>query len=1060
MPNKSQASRPEWEDPEATGINKLPPHATLIPYPNRETAINENQTSFYWISLNGTWKFHWSRRPADRPREFFHSESDLGSWDDIQVPGQWQLFPWKYDPPQYLNMKYPPSLRTRHIPSIDPDFNPVGSYFTNFTVPSEWDGLEIFIHFAGVESAFYVWVNGQQVGFSQGSQTPAEFNVTPFVQSGRNFLAVEVYKWCAGSYLEDQDMWRLSGIHRDVFLFATPKIHLRDVFAYSTFDDKYEKAVLHVKAKVHNYGGEIDPGTTFEATLFDDHGQVISQDPLVRSQKVILKPGEEITVEVEANVERPRTWSAELPYLYELMFTLREEHDAIIEAGRCKFGFRVLEIKNEQFCVNGVPILFKGVDRHEWDPEQGRAVNYWRMIEEIKLLKRYNINAVRTSHYPNHPAWYDLCDAYGIYVLDEANVESHGARNKIPKSRAEWTPAVVARMTDMVERDKNHPCVVMWSLGNEAGNGTNFLKMKAAAKAIDPTRPIHYEGDYQLRESDVFSSMYPSVGSLRRSGQHKWVLNGVYMPTSPKKYAGKPRVLCEYAHSAGNSTGSLQDYMDVFEEFPNMLGGFIWDFVDKGLRKMDELGQRFWAYGGDFGDKPNDRYAVINGIVAPDLTPHPALFEVKKVYQNIKATPIDLSKGNIQVRNKFKFASLDCLDVAWELAANGEICQSGQFASPLIKPGEIVPLHIPFETVPHIPNLEYHLLVKFVLREDTLWAAKGHVVAWDQLALLMVEGKVPETDVPTIPAVNLTENPHNFIITGQAFRVTIGKMSGAIESFHFRERELLKASLVPNFSRAWTDNDSGMEFLLSWYKKGNSWKKAGLRRRVTAVQCEQINPIAVRIHVRSKIHNGSPHLMTYTIYGSGDVVIECEFIPHKNLIRFGMQGAIPMDYKNITWFGRGPHENYCDRQTGAAIGLYSLPVDQFKYDYVRPQENGNRCDVRWIAFTDDTGFGLLASGMPLLSASAWPYTQEDLERAKHPNEIPPRDAITINLDYKQRGVGSGLLVRGILGEPALKKYRLLKKQTLKYAFRLRGYAKDVGDLNKIASTPPPDVKEK
>jgi beta-galactosidase len=610
----------------------------------------------------------------------------------------------------------------------------------------------------------------------------------------------------------------------------------------------------------------------------------------------------------------------------------------------------------------------------------------------------------------------------------------------------------------MVERDKNHPCVVMWSLGNESGNGANFWKAKQAAKAIDPTRPVHYEGDYELRVSDVFSSMYTGVETLAKSGRHQSVWNQSKRVT-PKMYKGRPRMLCEYAHSAGNSTGYLQEYMDVFERYDKMLGGLIWEFVDKALRKKDDQGREFWAYGGDFGDKPNDLFQGVNGIVGPDRVPHPALFEVKKVYQNIHMEPVDLAAGIVRVKNKNRFVTLDFLDLAWVISANGTTVEEGQLAAPSVGPGAEEEIALPFKYPAATPNTEIFLTVSFLLREGTQWADAGHVVAWDQFMLPTESPVGSGFDLDAIPPLTITDAPEGATIQGESFQVTISKKTGALESYQFRGQECIAAPMLPNFSRAWTDNDLGLEFILHFPKKRNPWKVAGQKRRIQWIHVEQLGPGVARVLVTSKVPMGKTrHACTYTIYGNGDVIVESRFTPRKNLVRFGTQLAIPAGYTQVTWVGRGPHENYWDRQTGAAVGEYSLPVAEFAHNYVRPQENGNRCDVRWIAFTDEEGNGIIASGMPLLSASAWPYAQADLERAKHVNELPVRDFITVNLDYKQRGVGSGLTVMCLgLGEPSLQQYRLHKGVPVGYKFRLRGYASDLGSLEEVGKTLPPEI---
>ncbi|MCP4762424.1 MAG: beta-galactosidase, partial [archaeon] len=596
----------DWEIPEMIGKNKEPAHNTLISYPNSEIALeNDDNKSPFFLNLNGKWKFNWVKKPADRPIDFFKKDYDVKNWDELKVPSNWQMH--GYGIPIYTNITYPYSIGTEEIPSIDHEYNPVGSYRRDFKVPKDWisEKREIFIHFAGVKSAFYIWINGKKVGYSQGSMTPAEFNITKFLNKGKNILSVEVYRWSDGSYLEDQDMWRLSGIYRDVFLYATPKLHLRDFFAICDFDSTYSDAILKIAAKVKNYGEKPFKSYKIEVSLLDSENGIISNDPLMEAN-LDVNSGEECVINLQSEVKNPNKWSAETPYLYKLVLSLKDPEENVIEAEICNFGFRKVELKNEQIYINGKSIIFKGVNRHDHHPDHGRAVPLESMIEDIKIFKKNNINAVRTSHYPNHPTFYDLCDQYGIYVLDECNIESHGLRKILPNSLPEWTNACLDRMTSMVERDKNHPCIFMWSLGNEAGTGDNFIKMKASALEIDHTRPIHYEGDYNFEYSDIYSVMYASPQGVEKVGQKKsgFALTK-FKNVKRDLYEGKPYLLCEYAHAMGNSLGNFQKFMDIFEKYDNCIGGFIWDYVDQGLRKTSDDGEEFWAYGGDYGDEPH-----------------------------------------------------------------------------------------------------------------------------------------------------------------------------------------------------------------------------------------------------------------------------------------------------------------------------------------------------------------------------------------------------------------------------------------------------------------------
>ena len=1042
----------DWENAEMIGRNKEPGHCTLIPFDNVESALKGSENSSQFLSLNGNWKFNWVKKPSIRPVDFYKVGFDVSSWDEIDVPSNWQMR--GYGIPIYTNVKYPYSVNTKNIPSIDHEYNPVGSYIKTFKVPNEWKGREVFIHFGGVKSAFYIWINGKKVGYSQGSMTPAEFNITKYLESGDNLLAVEVYRWSDGSYLEDQDMWRFSGIYRDVFLYATPSLHIRDFFVYCDLDEEYKNATLHVRAKVYNYNPSDSDTLSLEVSLLDSDQKVVGSETLMKKD-FQLAPESEGLLKLEAEVKNPNKWSAETPYLYNLILKLKNSKNEVIEVEHCRYGFKKVEIgPDDGMYINGKSIIFKGVNRHDHDPDHGRRVPFERMKQDVVLCKQNNINAIRTSHYPNDPKFYDLCDEFGIYVLDECNLETHGLRNKIPRSKPEWTKAVVDRMVSMVERDKNHPCVFMWSLGNEAGQGDNFQKMKDATLEIDSTRPIHYEGDYNLEVSDVFSTMYKNPKQLAKAGEYKNTRAGIMTRVKAKQYRGKPRMQCEYAHAMGNSLGNFQKHMDVFEKYPNIIGGFIWDYIDQGLRKSSKDGKEFWAYGGDYGDEPNDGVFCINGILMPDRKPNPSLYEVKKVYQNIKIYPIDLLRGEIRIHNKFNFIPLDFVDASWEMTANGEVIQGGQISVPEVNPGAQVKVEIPYEQPELEASTEYHLKITFTLAEENSWAEKGHVVAWDQMKIPYESPDLMHLSVEKMSLVNLQDSIGAYIVEGEDFKISIGKTSGAIESLNYKGKELVAKPLIPNFWRATINNDKGALDFAPVMKDtlnrilGGRWEDAIKNRKVQKITVEEKETQVVQFTVYTHIPLGEKHLKTiYTIYGSGDIIIENYFKPSKNMVRFGMQMEVPGEFNTMTWFGKGPHETMFDRKTGAAVGIYSDTVENLIHHYVDPQENGNRTDIRWVALTDKNGSGLFVSdvGGTLLNASVWPYKMEDLVLAAHIHEVPTRDNNTFNIDYKQRGVGGDIPALAVLQ----KEFKLPAKQDYYYAFRIRPYTKEMGDFNRL-----------
>ena len=1039
---------PDWENPEMIGVNKEPPHCTLMPYPDAETALTGTREAYpYFKLLNGTWKFNWVRKPGHRPKDFYKPDFDVSDWNDIPVPSNWEL--QGHGIPIYTNVTHPFAPENPNPPYIPHEYNPVGSYRTEFTVPDGWQGRQIFLHFDGVKSAFYLWINGHKVGYSQGSMTPAEFNITEYLQEGKNILAAEVYRWCDGSYVEDQDTWRLSGIYRDVYLFSTPDVHLRDFFVRCDLDGQYRDAVLKVTAKVHNYSDRTAGKHTVEVSLLDMDGNPVADDPLMVGKVKKIAANSDGVIEMQTDVDNPKKWSAEIPNLYIVMLALKDPSGKTIEVERCNFGFRKIEVKDGQIFVNGVSTIFKGVNRHDHDPDGGFVVPVSRMIQDLKLIKQANMNIIRTSHYPNAPVWYDLCDKYGIYLMDEANMESHKISyglNRLPGSDPKWRAASVDRMASVVQRDKNHASVIFWSLGNEAGFGDNIKAMADYAREADPTRLLQYRQMNSVVDTDNLS--YQTV---------EWCIDWA------AEHPDRPYLMEEYAYARGNAVGNLQEYQDAFETHKNLVGALIWDWADKALREFSPDGKMFWAYGGDYGPPgiPSDGTMIADGIVGPDRDLEPEYHEVKKVYQYIKAEPVDLATGRIRIRNKYDFLSLDFVDISWELAEDGTVIQSGSLPKMNLPAKETENLTVPFKKPKLKPGAEYHLKITFALAEDTLWADRGHIVAWDQFELPFDTPPVREENVNKMPKLKLQDTADAFTVTGKNFTVAIGKKTGAIESFTFDGTELVTSPLIPNFWRKPTDNDieekwdhtieepnGGMPIRLG------VWRTAAQDRTIKSVTAEQIKSQVVRIaaHIMlPKAVGDNDYYHTYTIYGSGDVVVQNDLKPESLKIpempRLGMQMAMPGRFNKMTWLGRGPQETYWDRNTGAAVGLYSGRVEELIHDYVRPQENANRTDVRWVAFTDEDGFGLLAVGMPLLYASAWPYTMEDLEKAKHIHELPRRDTITVNLDYRQMGVGGddGWTERA-RPHP---EYRLPLK-TYSYSFRLQPVTPAVGDIAALA----------
>ncbi len=1020
----------EWENPEIFGINKEPPHATLMPFPDRDAAVEgERHGSPYHKSLNGEWRFHWVGKPADRPVDFFRSDFDDSGWDFIRVPANWQLE--GYGQPIYINHGFPFETNPPHV---DHENNPVGSYRTAFSIPREWEEREIFLHFEGVQGAFHLWINGEKVGYSQGSMTPAEFRINRYLQPGENHLALEVYRWSDASYLEDQDMWRLSGIHRDVFLFATPKTHVRDFFATARLDEEYRDADFDIAIELANFADTPSASHSLEVELLDRDLQPLALQPAMIHEAGRIPADSTRKVELTAFVENPLKWTAETPNLYTLLITLRDGEGEVTEVLSHNFGFRRIEIRDRQLLVNGRPIYLKGVNRHEHDPYRGKVATREGMIEDILLMKRNNINAVRTAHYPTHPLWYELCDEYGLYVIDEANIESHDAWYQVQPvlaARPAWREAHLDRITSMVHRDKNHPSIIIWSLGNEAAFGPNLVAGADWIRDYDATRPVQYLWDWPMERwtqpaTDLAVPMYASIDQLR-----------TYAEGDPDR----PLVLCEYAHAMGNSLGNFKDYWEVIKRYPVLQGGFIWDWVDQGLAKTSEDGREYWAYGGDFGEDKHDGPFCINGIVMPDRRPSPALPEVKKVYQEIAVELSDESRGLAAITNDYFFRDLSFVTAEWRLKENGRVVASEPVALPEIGPGQTREVRLPFSDVPREPGAEYILTVEFSLAGDEKWAPEGHVVAWEQFDLETAgTSATPRPD--SFPELRVSEENGRHVIAGEGFSAAIGKSSGALESLRYAGRELLRKPLEPNFWRAPTDNDdargAGLEALLS------DWAEAAGNRTLTGLSVNRPGEGEILVVAEFDLPVGnSTYRNRYTIRGDGEILIETAIEPDPEkepMMRLGMQMEIPAEYSQVSWYGRGPHETYWDRKSGAPVGIYAMRTKDLAFDYVHPQENGNRTDVRWVAFADEEGHGFMASGSPLMNFSAWPYTQQQLAEATHTWQLPEEpEFFTVNLDYKQMGVG-GDTSWSPRARP-LEPYQL-RAEPYEYSIRIRPFDND------------------
>jgi beta-galactosidase len=995
------AAAPEWENPAITDVGTEPPRAAFIPCPDDASAIASltEGTSPCVLSLDGEWKFLWRPDPASVDPGFASPETDDTAWDDLPVPSNWQVYGRNhgrsYDPPVFSNIQYPFPADPPRVPAGD---NPTGLYRRTFDLPDDWKDRSVFLRFEGVQSALLVWMNGVRVGYSEDSFTPAEFDVTKCLRPGRNVLAAEVLDIADGTYLEDQDMWRLAGIFRSVSLQARPKIRIRDFRVNTDLDDAYRDAVLSVTARILNASAAAMRDLSVTATLLDPDGKPVFVRKLHSGR---IGRRSEALVDFRRPVTNPLKWTAETPNLYTLTLRVDGPGDRPIEAVSCRIGFREVEIRGGLFLVNGRPVKLKGVNRHEFDPDFGRVVSMDRMMQDVRLMKRNNVNAVRTSHYPNRTEWLDLCDRYGIYVIGEADVEAHGlwADGRPIADWPEWKNAFVSRGVDMVERDKNHPSVVMWSLGNETGWGCNTDSMYAAMKRIDPSRPIHYESKTPayaplLSRYDVISTMYPSVDEIVRL---------------MRADTTRPMIVCECPHAMGNGLGNLSDYWDLIYATPRLQGAFIWDWVEQALRETAPDGGPWWNYlnridGANAGD----------GVVDPDRVPQPEMATVKRQYQNAKFEWADRTSGGIRVTNRFYFTNLDATELAWRWIENGRAVRSGVIPMPGLEPSRTADLAVPLpETVP--PGAEVFLNVSLRLKSAVPWAEAGYEIAADQLAWSPAAGgdsggRAGETS-PSRPTIR--ETAGTVEVSGDDWEARFDRTAGGLAAFRVSGRDLLSGVLKPDFWRVPTDNDEGG----GDHSYAARWRKAGLDRPVLrpvsmAVEKDGTPAGAVRIVATNRLEclNGVSFecVAVYEVDGSGRILVRNTVdVPGgaPPLGRVGTVFAVPCDLDSVTWYGRGPQESYWDRKDAAFVGLYAGRVaDQF-FPFTSPQETGNKTDVRWMTLTDGPGAGLRLSGEPLLSVNVHDFSDAALLEAQKTQRILKDGLIHVHADFQQMGLG-------------------------------------------------------
>jgi len=1019
--------RRTWEEPELTGMGRLPGRTLGATFPDAETARRgDPEGSPWWRSLDGRWRFRLCERPEEAAPDFAAPGHEDAGWDAIEVPGHWTT--QGFDRPHYTNVQMP----FPHPPPRVPERNPTGLYRRHFELPPEWEGRRVCVRFGAAESVLYVYLNGEPVGFSKGSRLPAEFDVTPFVRPGTNTLAAMVVRWSDGTFLEDQDHWFMAGLQRPVELFCTDEVYLRDLRISAGLDDAYAEGRLAVRVDV---GSPWRPpeGWRVRLRLEDLRGRPVLRHPLEGAVEragnpyLFRGPGADFL----SAVPRPRRWSAETPYLYRVIVELLDETGRCREAASQRVGFRRVEIRDRQLLVNGRPVTICGVNRHEHDPVRGKAVTLESMWEDARLLKRFNFNAVRTAHYPDDPQWYDVCDEIGLYVVDEADVESHAYLASLSDD-PRYAQAILDRGMRMVQRDRNHPCILMWSLGNEAGNGAGFHALAGWIRRADATRPLHYEGGLEwdwYRDhptTDVICPMYPAIDEIVA-----WARSG---------HGQRPLVMCEYSHAMGNSNGSLSDYWEAIRAHPSLQGGFIWDFADQGLLQRDEHGRERFAYGGDFGDEPNDRNFCINGLVGPDRTPHPAMWEAKKLQQPVAVEGRSLRQGRLVVRNRDAFRDLGWLRGRFEVEVEGRVVQRGRLPALRTPPGRSETVDVPLRLPRPTRGEEAWLRVRFETTAHTPWAPRGFEVAWDELPLTR-RPPAPAPRRAAGPALEMERRDGRARIAGKSFLLEVDEEAGVLARLAWHGVDVLEEGPRLAVWRAPTDNDGVKAWPNQQGRALTRWLEQGLDRLTTATVGAHVRRRrdgSVEVSARHDGPGGLVHRQIARVLPDGVVDLEQRVrVPRAlaDLPRLGLRLLIRPGLEQLTWFGRGPFESYPDRKAGARTSRFHGTVAEQVLPYVVPQEYGHHEDVRWLELRDERGAGLRVE-VPdrragLFGFSATHYTADDLFRARHASELEARPEVVLHLDHRQRGLGTASC-----GPDTLPQYRIpagLHRFTLRLA---------------------------
>lgn len=1001
--NKDFSHLPDWQNPAIIRKNTEQPRAHFYAFENEQQAFTAQRSqSRNFLNLNGNWKFHWVRKPADKPENFHTTNFDSTDWGNITVPSNWEIE--GHGVPIYLNIRYPFDKNPPYIPN---EYNPVGSYLKTFELPTDWQDQQVFLHFGAVSGAMTTWVNGREVGYNEGSKTPAEFNIGKYLKAGENLIAVQVYRWSDASYIEDQDFWRLSGIQRDVYLYATPDSHIQDFSVQASLDDNYTNGLFSLRVSLRHF----DQKTTANTVSYQ-----------LLDGKKLMSSGEtwgDSQVDFNETIIKPKQWSAETPNLYRLLVSLKDNSGKTLQSLSQQVGFRRVEIRNGRLLVNGQRIEIKGVNLHEHQDDKGHVVDETTIHKDFTLMKAHNINAVRTSHYPHQERFYELANEYGFYIMDEANIESHGMgyrRANTLGNKPEWRAHHLDRIQRMYERDKNQPSIIFWSLGNEAGDGKNFIDAYQWLKERD-SRPISYEQEGN-----------PSDGEEPYSERHADIKTHMYFPTwKLLEYAennnDRPFLEIEYAHSMGNSTGNLKAYWDLIDKYDVLQGGFIWDWVDQGIKTRNAQGEEYWAYGGDFGPAgtPSDGTFCLNGVVFPDRTPQPALYEVKKVYQSVRFEALNTRTGKIKLTNHYDFTSLNQFNLEWQIEADGETVKQGSQVPEIAANSQgIVDLDYSLPTAE--PGKQYFLNLAIVGMTPKGPLPKGHVYANEQIPLPIAQALAKSVNT-NHAVLNLTTVENQLNISGRNFNLVFDKDTGLLNQYQRDQRQLISKPLTPNLWRAPVDNDYGADL----HEKRKVWKHAGEKRRLIHFKAKQQDESRIIVDVVYELaglddKKAADLTLQYRIDGDGTIAVDSKLQrdPHLPIFpRVGLNMEIPGDFEQLQWYGRGHFENYVDRNYAAHIDRYHSTVTDQYVPYIRPQENGYKTDVSWLALEDADGTGLLVAAADTISFSALHNRQAEFEPAQrldrelpnakalntHHIDIKPKDLVSLNIDYGQTGIG-------------------------------------------------------